>query len=79
MTVQLIIRLGLDCQGEFIALINALQMQIESGQPVQAVVGYLTTAMVAWAQARGVHERKLKLAQRLEKLTRRLFSREPTR
>lgn len=77
MTVQIersIIRLDLDCQGEFVALINALQMQIESGHPVEAVVGYLTTAMVAWAEARGVDHRKLKLAEHLEQLRRRLFS-----
>ena len=38
-------RLALDSQGEFVAFINAIEMQIESGQPDEAVVGYLSAPL----------------------------------
>jgi hypothetical protein len=74
-----IVRLDLDCQGEFVALINAIEMQIESGQPVQAVIGYLSAALVALAHARGVDQHRLKLADQLRKLDLQLFRNASTR
>ena len=74
-----IVRLDLDCQGEFVALINAIEMQLESGQPVEAVVGYLSAALIALAHSRGVDGDKLRLAARLETLQHRLFMSARTR
>ena len=47
-------RLALESQGEFIAIFNAIEMQIESGQPLLPVVRHLTEALLALAEGRGV-------------------------
>jgi len=63
-----IVRLQLDSQGEFVALVNALEMQIESGQPVQRVTRLLGDALLALAEARGLDAQRLRLAERLDGL-----------
>jgi hypothetical protein len=69
---QSIKRLDLDCQGEFIAVFNAIEMQIESGQPVGPVVRYLADALLALAEARGVEAAALRLPEKVENLLHRL-------
>lgn len=49
-----IIPLDLDSQGQFIALTNAMEMQLESGMPVANVVRLLGEALLALAKARGL-------------------------
>jgi len=67
-----IIRLDLDSQGGFIALINAMQLQLDSGEPVQRVVRLLSDATLALAEARGVHQPTLRLVERLDDLVKRV-------
>lgn len=67
-----IVRLDLDSQGEFVALINAMQLQLDSGVPVERVVRLLSDAVLALAEARGVQEPKLRLAERLDTLVTRV-------
>lgn len=47
-------RLGLEAPGEFVAIINAIEMQLESGRPVVATVAHLTDALRDLTLARGV-------------------------
>jgi hypothetical protein len=61
-----IVRLALDSQGEFVALINAIQLQLDSGRPVERVVRLLADAFLALAEARGVRDPKLRLGERLD-------------
>jgi hypothetical protein len=49
-----VIRLGLASQGEFVSIINAIQMQLESGSPAVPVIARLTEALRELARARGV-------------------------
>ncbi len=44
---QSIVRLRLESQGEFVALINAIEMQLESCQPVEKVMRLLADALLA--------------------------------
>jgi hypothetical protein len=67
-----IMRLDLDSQGEFVALINAMQLQLDSGEPVERVVRLLSDAVLALADARGVQEPTLRLAERLDALVTRV-------
>ena len=67
-----IVRLDLDSQGEFVALINAMQLQLDSGEPVERVVRLLSDALLALAEARGVQEPQLRLAARLDSLVTRV-------
>lgn len=67
-----IVRLQLDAQGEFVAIINAMLMQLESGQPVPAVVDHLAYALLALAQHRGVDYNRLRLPEILQALTQRV-------
>ena len=64
--------MDLDSQGEFIALINAMQLQLDSGEPVQRVVRLLADATLALAEARGVQSPKLHLDERLDDLVKRV-------
>ena len=64
--------MDLDSQGEFIALINAMQLQLDSGEPVQRVVRLLADATLALAEARGVQSPKLHLGERLDDLVKRV-------
>lgn len=58
-------RLDLESQGEFVALISAIQMQLESGNPVERVVRLLGDALIELARARGASPEKLHLEERL--------------
>lgn len=49
-----IVALDLDSQGQFIALTNAVQMQLESGAPAPPVVRLLGDAILTLADARRV-------------------------
>jgi hypothetical protein len=49
-----IIPLDLDCQGQFIALTNAIEMQLEAPVPVPDVVRLLGDAVLALAHARAL-------------------------
>jgi hypothetical protein len=49
---RLILPLDLDSQGQFISLTNAMEMQLESGDPAPDVVRLLGDAMIALAKAR---------------------------
>jgi hypothetical protein len=68
-----IIALDLDCQGQFIALTNAMEMQLESGAPVRDVVRLLGEALLALARARRLSQNtQTELAQRIAALNDRL-------
>jgi hypothetical protein len=55
-----------DSQGEFVSLINAMQMQCDSGAPVERVVRLLADALLALAEAPGLQAVKLRLRERLD-------------
>jgi len=64
-----IVASDLDSQGQFIALTNAIEMQLESGAPVPHVVRLLADAILALGHARGLpHSKRTDLAQRLDAL-----------
>ncbi len=63
-----IVRLDLDSQGQFISLFNAMEMQLESDQPVPAVLDRLADALLELASARGVDAERLYLPQQLQTL-----------
>jgi hypothetical protein len=67
-----IVRLDLDSQGEFVAILNAILMQLESGQPVPVVVDHLTYALLALAHHHGVDYDRLRLPEKLHALTQRV-------
>ena len=67
-------RLGLEAPGEFVAIINAIDMQLESGQPVAATVAHLTDALRELALARGVDISRLRLTENVSQLMHRLRS-----
>jgi hypothetical protein len=70
-----IVRLRLESQGEFVALINAIQMQLESAQPIEKVVRLLADALLALAEARGIDAERLRMAQHLDTLVNRVRTR----
>lgn len=63
-----ICRLRLLSQGEFVALLNAIEVHLDDGMPDPAVVRHLCDALLALAQARGIDAKKLKLDQRTDRL-----------
>ena len=63
-----IVRLKLDSQAEFVAICNALMMQIECGLPVDSTVQHLCEALQSHARARGLDTERIRLPQRLEQL-----------
>ncbi len=68
-----IVPLNLDSQGQFIALTNAIEMQLESGGPVDAVVRLLGDALLALAKARHLPQpTQADLAKRVSLLNDRL-------
>jgi hypothetical protein len=67
-----IVRLNLDSQGECVAILNAILMQLESGQPVPVVVDHLVYALLTLAHHRGVDHDRLRLPEKLQALTRRV-------
>ena len=68
-----ILPLDLPSQGQFIALTNAIEMQLESGAPVPDVVRLLGDALLALAQARRLpHDTQADLARRVAALNTRV-------
>ena len=49
-----------------------MQLQLDSGEPVERVVRLLADAVLALAEARGVREPTLRLAERLDTLVTRV-------
>lgn len=70
-------RLGLEAPGEFVAIINAIDMQLESGCPVVATVAHLTDALHALAVSRGVDLSRLRLTEQVEQLMHHLRATSP--
>jgi hypothetical protein len=60
-----IVRLDLDRQAELVSLINALNVQLESGRPDATVVRLLGEAPLALAHARGLSPGELDLVTKL--------------
>ena len=68
-----IVALQIDSQGQFIALTNAIEMQLESGAPVPEVVRLLGQALLTLAQARRLPPKQQEdLARRLSTLNQRV-------
>lgn len=67
-------RLGLEAPGEFVAILNAIDMQLESGQPVVATVAHLTDALRELALARGVDVSCIRLSDNVNQLINHLRS-----
>lgn len=68
-----IVALNLDSQGQFIALTNAIEMQLESGEPATDVVRLLGDAILALAKARRLPaSAQGDLAKRISALDKRL-------
>lgn len=68
-----IVRLRLDSQGEFMAITNAIAMQLESSNTAPEVVRLLAESLRALAAARGLEERhRHRLEQRLDELIERV-------
>jgi hypothetical protein len=64
-----IVRLRLESQGEFISIINAIEVQLESKQTEPAVVRLLIESLRALAHARPIEEpRQRRLDQSLNEL-----------
>lgn len=70
-----VIRLRLASQGEFISIINAIQMQLESGTPTVPVIARLTEAVRELALARGVDLARTRIGDHLDQLVQHLRSR----
>jgi len=68
-----IVRLHLESQGEFVAIMNAIAMQLESQKTVPEVVHLLGESLRTLAAARGIEERhRRRLDQRLDELIERV-------
>jgi len=68
-----IVTLDLDSQGQFIALTNAIEMQLESAAPVPEVVRLLGDALLALAQARHLPQQtRTDLDRRISALNKRV-------
>lgn len=65
-------QLHLPTQGQFISLINALLVVLESGWPDPTLLRHLGDAFLRLADIHGVDRRKLKLDQRIQDLRRRI-------
>ena len=64
-----IVRLRLESQGEFVAIINAIEVQLESKHTVPKVVRLLVESLRALARARTLeHHHQARLDQRLNEL-----------
>jgi len=64
-----IVRLHLESQGEFMAITNAIEMQLESKETVPEVVRLLIESLRSLARARAIEEpRRRRLDQRLNEL-----------
>lgn len=67
-------RLGLEAPGEFVAIINAIDMQLESGRPVVATVAHLTDALCELTIARGIDISRIRLTEQVNQLMHHLRS-----
>lgn len=67
-----IVRLRLESQGQFVALINAIEMQLDSGEPNATVVRLLSDALLALADAKRLERNSLKLYDRLDALNKKV-------
>jgi hypothetical protein len=68
-----IVRLNLDSQGEFVAIMNAIAMQLESPQTAPEVLRLLAEALHTLALARGIQQRdRQRLDERLQQLIERV-------
>ena len=67
-----IVRQGRHSQGEPIDPTNALEMQLESGDPDSQTVTHLCEALLCLARARGADLRKARVTERLDELRVRL-------
>jgi len=67
-----IVRLRLESQGQFVALINAIEMQLDSGEPDATVVRLLSDALLALADAKRLDRRRLRLDERLDTLNKKV-------
>ncbi len=67
-------RLGLEAPGEFVAIINAIDMQLESGRPVVATIAHLTDALRELTVARGVDISRIRLTEHVNQLMHHLRS-----
>ena len=67
-----LVRLQLPWQAQIVSLCNALEVQIESGSPVPAVIHHLCEALLSLVRARGLDPERVKLNQRLDSLRARL-------
>lgn len=63
-----IVRLDLDSQGQFVSILNAIDVQIDSLEPDPAVLGHLADALLALARARDVDAQTLRLPDQLQAL-----------
>jgi hypothetical protein len=64
-----IMRLHLESQGEFMAITNAIEVQLESKETVPEVVRLLIESLRSLARARAIEEpRRRRLDQRLNEL-----------
>ena len=70
-----IVRLRLDSQGEFISIINAIEVQLESKETEPEVVRLLIESLRTLSHARAIEEpHRRRLAQRLNELIERVSS-----
>jgi len=67
-----IVRLRLESQGQFVALINAIEMQLDSGEPDATVVRLLSDALLALADAKRLDRKRLRLDERLDTLNKKV-------
>ncbi len=64
-----IVRLRLESQGEFVAIINAIEVQLESKHTVPEVLRLLVESLRAFARARTLEQpHQARLDQRLNEL-----------
>lgn len=68
-----LVRLHLESQGEFVAIMNAIAVQLESQKTVPEVVRLLGESLRTLAAARGIEQRhQRRLDQRLDELIERV-------
>jgi len=67
------VRLDLPCQGEFIAILNAIEMQLERADPDVETVAHLGDALCSLATARGVNAKRMRLEKQLHALLDRIL------
>ncbi|MEW5749017.1 MAG: hypothetical protein AB1793_09590, partial [Candidatus Thermoplasmatota archaeon] len=66
--------LRLDCQAEFVSLLNAIVAQLEAGTPGHRVLELLFEALRTLADLHGLDRKKLELDERCDRILRRIAS-----